>query len=183
MTRFGIQDYQPHWLNGRDSIVAAHGRRLANLAGLTLQHVWLVWDLDDDEWFTDAPVLLDFGAEQVEVDHQKFDDLSITWSSIDPSRPIEDSYFHLAWRAQPLPGLVNLPGRCLHDVELLEWIGHGHDMADGSLAVGFDLAPVWLTVFNALDENGLDHEPPGRRYRHHHINRHRKLTCFGEGAG
>jgi hypothetical protein len=50
--RFGIQDYQPRWLNGHDSIAAAHGQRLAGLAGHTLQHVWLVWDLDDDDWFT-----------------------------------------------------------------------------------------------------------------------------------
>ena len=58
--RFGIPGYQPHWLNGRDSIRAAHGRRLAGLVGLTLRHLWLAWDLDDDEWFADAPVLLDF---------------------------------------------------------------------------------------------------------------------------
>ncbi|MCZ7373582.1 hypothetical protein [Micromonospora sp. WMMC250] len=56
MLRYGIQDYQPQWLNGRSNIAAAHARRLAGLVGLTLQHVWLVWDLDDDEWFTDAPV-------------------------------------------------------------------------------------------------------------------------------
>ena len=169
MIRYGIQDYQPHWLNGRDSIIAAHGRRLAGLAGLTLQQVWLVWDLDDDEWFSDAPVLLDFGADQVEIDHQKFNDLSITWHTIDPSRAIEDSCFRLAWRAQPLPDLIDLPGRRLRDVELLEWIGEDNDMAGGSLAVGFNLAPAWLTIFNAMDENGLDHEPPGPRYRRHRI--------------
>lgn len=168
--RFGIQDYQPSWLNGHDAITATHGRRLAGLAGRRLRHVWLVWDLDTDEWFTDAPVLLDFGAEQVEIDHQKFDDLSITWNTIDPSRPIEDSYFHLAWRAEPLPDLTDLPGRRLCDVALLEWAGDPPDMADNSLAVGFDLAPAWLTVFNALDENGLEHQPPGSRYRPRRMN-------------
>lgn len=169
MIRYGIQDYQPQWLRGRDNITGAHARRLASLIGLTLQHLWLVWDLDDDEWFTDAPVLLDFGATQVEIDHQKFDDLSITWNTINPKRAIEDSCFHLAWRPDPLPNLVDLPGRTLRHVELLEWIGGDHDMADGSLAIGFDLAPAWLTVFNAMDENGLEHQPPGPRYRPYRI--------------
>ncbi|MFG3644922.1 hypothetical protein ACGF3C_32080 [Micromonospora sp. NPDC047762] len=169
MIRYGIQDYQPQWLDGRNTIAAAHARRLAGLVGLTLQHVWLVWDLDDDEWFTDAPVLLDFGAEQVEIDHQKFDDLSITWNTINPSRAIEDPYFHLAWRPDPTPELVNLPGHTLRHVELLEWIGGDRDLADGSLAVGFDLDPAWLTVFNALDENGFEHQKPGQHYLRYRI--------------
>ncbi|RLP85846.1 MULTISPECIES: hypothetical protein [unclassified Micromonospora] len=169
MTRFGIQDYQPQWLNGRSDITATHARRLGGLVGLALQHAWLVWDLDHDEWFTDAPVLLDFGAEQVEIDHQKFDDLSVTWNTINPSRAIEDPYFHLAWRPEPLPDLVDLPGRTLRHVELLEWIGGETDLANGSVAVGFDFATAWLTVFNALDENGFEHQPPEPGYRRYRI--------------
>ena len=42
------------------------------------RHVWLVWDLANDVWFTHAPVLMDFGRDQLELDHQKFRDLSIT---------------------------------------------------------------------------------------------------------
>jgi hypothetical protein len=168
MFRFGIQGYRPRWLNGRDSITAAHGPRLAGLAGLTLQRAWLVWDLDADEWFTDAPVLMDFGAEQVEIDHQKFDDVSITWNTIDPSRAIEDSYFHLAWHAEPLPPLAELPGQALDHVELLEWAGD--DVAHGSIAVGFDFRPTWLIIFNALDENGFEHHAPGPSYRRHLVN-------------
>jgi hypothetical protein len=167
--RFGIQDYQPQWLNGRDSITAAHGQRLAGLVGLGLQHVWLVWDLENDDWFTDAPVLLDFGTEHVAIDHQKFDDLAITWNTIDPSRAIEDPYPHLAWRAEPLPDLLDLRGRTLRHVELLEWISDGNDFADGSIAIGLDLAPAWLTIVNALDQNGFEHGPPGPRYRRHPI--------------
>lgn len=166
MFRFGIQDYRPLWLNGRASITAAHGRRLAGLTGLTLARVWLVWDLDADEWFTDAPVLLDFGTEQVEIDHQKFDDLSITWNTINPTRAIEACDFQLAWRAEPLPPLAELTGRVLRHVELLEWAADGRrDLANGSIAIGFDFGSAWLTVFNSMDENGVEHHPPGPNYR------------------
>jgi len=169
MNRFGIQDYQPQWLNGRKDITEAHGQRLDALTGHALNQVWLVWDLDADEWFTDAPVLLDFGIDQVEIDHQKFDDLSITWNTIDPHRAIEDASFHLAWRAGALPELRILPGRILQAVELLEWASDRHDMANGSVAIGLDLAPAWLTIFNAMDENGLEHHPPGPNYRRHRV--------------
>jgi hypothetical protein len=171
MFRFGIQNYRPQWLNGRDVIAAAHGSRLAALTGRTLRQVWLVWDLIGDEWFTDAPVLLDFDGEQLEVDHQKFDDVSITWNTLDPTQEIDnvaDSCFHLAWRPGPQPQLAGLAGRTLHHVELLEWIGNGYrDMAAGSISLGFDFAPAWLTIYNALDENGLEHAGPGPEYRRH----------------
>lgn len=165
---FGIEGYQPLWLHGRDAIAAAHGRRLAALTGHLLRHVWLVWDLDADEWFADGPVLLDFGADQVEVNHQKFDDLSITWNSADPSRPViwptSDS-FHLAWRPEPLPLLAPLSGQKLHRVELLEWLGN--DMANGSIALGYTFQDGQLTIFNALDENGIEDTPPEPNYRRH----------------
>jgi len=171
MARFGIQDYEPEWLNGRDSIMALHGRRLARLAGRALEHLWLVWDLDADTWFEDAPVILDFGDERVSIDHQKFDDLCITWNAVDPTRSIEDPAdedpFHLAWRPEPTPQLAELAGRTLNRVELLEWAGGKDDMANGSIAIGLDLAPDWLTVFNALDENGLAFGPPDDCYRRH----------------
>ncbi len=169
VSRFGIEDYEPRWLNGRvDIISAVHGPRLAALAGHTLRHVWLVWDSKDDAWFSDAPVLLDFGTDQVEVDHHKFDDLSITWNTIDPTRGITndpESHFELAWRRDPLPQLATLPGQELHQVELLEWLGD--DVAQGSVALGFTFAEAHLTIFNALDENGLEHTPPGTDYHRH----------------
>ncbi len=169
MTRFGIQGYDPLWTSGREGITAVHGGRLAALAGLSLRHVWVVWDLDDDEWFADAPVLLDFGSTRLAVDHQKFDEVALSWDTVDPARPIEDGSFHLEWRPEALPALADLPGRGLRRVELLEWVGGDGDFATGSVAVGFDLAPAWLTVFNALDENGFEHHPPDARYRRHHI--------------
>ncbi|HEY0534342.1 MAG TPA: hypothetical protein VGD29_22380 [Actinoplanes sp.] len=46
---FGITGCRPGWLQGLNSIATAHGRRLAGLAGRTLHHVWLVWDLRADE--------------------------------------------------------------------------------------------------------------------------------------
>ncbi|MEU8258042.1 hypothetical protein AB0C06_27680 [Micromonospora inaquosa] len=42
-----------------------------------------MWDSERDEWFADCPVVLDFAGERLEVNHQKFDDVSITWNSAD----------------------------------------------------------------------------------------------------
>jgi hypothetical protein len=166
MSRFGIGDYEPRWLNGRRSVLAVHGERLAALAGRTLRHVWGVWDLADDEWFVDAPVVLDFDGERLAVDHQKSDDLSLTWNAPDPTRVIEDDWFRLAWRAEPFPELAHLVGRTLNRVELMEWHQYGRVM---TVSVGFDLTPAWLTVENAGDENGFSYTVPDRGWRRYPV--------------
>lgn len=168
MFDFGIAGYRPHWLHGLKTVSAAHGRRLAGLAGRTLRHVWLVWDLGADEWFADCPVLLDFGSEQVEINHQKTDDLSITFNSIDPHQPLTwptSDDFQLAWRPEPIAKLEELRGQELRHAILLEWAGG--TMADGSVALGFAFPAGHLTIYNALDENGFLFSAPGRDWREH----------------
>ena len=161
MSDYGIDGYQVRWLSGLATIAAAHDERLQALVGRSLDHAWLAWDLDDDSWWEVCPVVLDFGGEQVEINHQKFDDLSITWNSVDPARPVRwpgTPEFRLAWRDDAVPELAGLQGGTLEAVELVEWTGN--DMASGMVSVRFTLTGGTLTVHNALDENGLEFEKP-----------------------
>ncbi|MEV4720136.1 hypothetical protein AB0J94_23295 [Micromonospora noduli] len=169
MFDFGIDGYQPRWLNGEDSVARHHGGRLARLVGRTLRSPWVVWEAEHDEWFADCPVVLDFAGERLEVNHQKFDDLSITWNSVDVTRPpvwSTSDDFRLVWRDDAPAVLAALRGQRLEAVELLEWAGG--DLADGSVAVGLRFPDGWLTLYNALDENGIAFgqlEPEYRRHR------------------
>ncbi|WP_433002641.1 hypothetical protein [Kribbella sp. CA-294648] len=117
-------------------------------------------------------VLLDFDGEQVELNHQKFNDLSITWNTIDPvghstwsNGTPEVHSFSLAWRPEPRPELEVLKGQQLTAVELLEWAGG--DVADRMIAVSFIFTDNRLTISNALDENDLELGAPHPSYRRH----------------
>jgi hypothetical protein len=171
MFDFGLFGYRPRWLSGIDAIASAHAHALGSVVGRTLSSSWLVWDLDDNEWFADCPVLLDFDGIQVEVNHKKFDHLSITWNEIDPLAPVDwpggDYEFHLAWRSNAVVDLAALHGRRVTGVELLEWAGS--DMASGMVAVSFVLGDGRVSIYNALDENGLAFDPPEREYRVHKL--------------
>ncbi|WP_040699330.1 hypothetical protein [Nocardia vinacea] len=177
MSYFDIAGYQPQWLSGRRAIAAAHGRRLRTLVGRNLNHGWLIWDRDDDEWFADGPVLFDFDGEQVELNHQKFADLSITWNTIDPvgqgiwSSGDDDDpevhTFHLGWRHDTRPELAALEGRQLQGIELLEWIGS--DVANGMVAVSFIFADDRVTISNGMDENLLEFGAPPAGYRRYQL--------------
>lgn len=179
MSYFDIQGYQPHWLNGLSATTAAHGPRLQTLTSRRLRRAWLLCDLDADEWFADGPVLLDFDGEQVEINHQKFDDLSITWNTVDPVRQPtwtygdwghpDDHVFHLGWRHGTRSELTALQAQPLQAVELLEYAGG--DMADGMVAVSFAFPGGRVTVSNVLDENGLEFGEPQPSYRRRFLSR------------
>ena len=163
---FGIEGYRPDWRSGVRDVQAAHGGRLRGLVGRRLTAFWVVWDLKDDEWFADCPVLLDFDGEQVGVNHWKFDEVSVTWNAVDLSRPVVWPEFELRWRDDALPEPAALVGQTLRHVELVEWLGPGGE--GGGVDLGFVFADGRrVTVGNALDENGLDFEQPGPRTRVH----------------
>ncbi|MFI6740323.1 hypothetical protein ACIBI9_45995 [Nonomuraea sp. NPDC050451] len=169
MFDFGITGYKPTWMRGTSAVAAAHGHRLARLEGRGLSRVMLVWDLDEDAWFSDGLVLLDFEGEQVEIVHHRFDELSITWNTVDLAQPLDwaGEGFRLAWR-EDVPGeSAALKGQRLQGVELLEWAGQ--DMAQGMVAVSFIFANGRVTIYNALDENGMEFDTPDPRYVRHRL--------------
>ncbi|MEU3273484.1 hypothetical protein ABZ639_21815 [Saccharomonospora sp. NPDC006951] len=150
MLDFGIPGYSPRWLSAFGDLETAHGTRLRRLGGRRLTRCWVVWDRDDDTWFADCPVLLDFEGEQVEINHNKLDELSITWNSIstatEPRWPCGD--FSLTWRDDAIQELTSLDGQTLDMAGLTA-------EANGSVTVTFAFPSVTLAVHNALDENGL----------------------------
>lgn len=165
MFDFGIAGYRPAWLNGRGDVAQGHGHRLRGLAGRTLTSAWVVWDLRDDEWFCDCPMLFDFDGQQVEINHHKLGDLSLTWNMIDPTSPVRWPGFDLQWRPEPFPELQALRGLPLKAAELLVWTGR--DAARGNVDISFAFETGRVTVFNALDENGISFDPPGPSQRSH----------------
>ena len=160
----GIEGYRPQFQRGVDAIARSHGPRLLDLVGRDLNRSRLVWDAESGEWVADAPVVLEFTGAQLEVQHNKFDELSLTWGRIDTARPVDFLDSDWGWRDGALERLVALEGRTVLDVELLEW--RGGDMADGSVAVSLIFgAGDRLTIFNALDENGVEFDTPPPAYR------------------
>ncbi|WAL65191.1 hypothetical protein ORV05_30475 [Amycolatopsis cynarae] len=166
MFDFGIDGYRPYWLTALAEMRREHGDRLAALVGRRLTATRLMWDLDSDEWWSDGPVVLGFEDEQVEINHQKFAELSITWNSIDTDRAPAVRGFRLGWRDDVPCELVALRGRRLSSVVFLQWRGEEGDVADGTCALHFDFAQGGsVTVANGLDENHLDFGVPESRWR------------------
>lgn len=154
----GISGFEPSSLIGVDAIRQAHGSRLAALAGRRLTGFALVRFAEDGDWFADCPVVLDFSGIQVEVCHWKFDELSISWGTIDTavtitgweSSELTPLWSHLDERLEPFVGHE------LREVTLLEWRPAERDLAAGTVAVEFVFATGCVRIVNGLDENSIE---------------------------
>lgn len=161
MFDFWIPGFRPAWVAGRDELVAVHGDRFRGLAGRVLTGVALMWHRTDGSWCADGPVVLMFDdGTQLELLHHKFDDLSVTWNTIDLSADLDggddpETNLDLGW-CFDMPGeLAQQRGGQVERIAILRWADAPKGSIDGSLALGFDLTAGAMVVLNALDENGI----------------------------
>jgi hypothetical protein len=107
---------------------------------------------------------------QLEVSWQKFDDLSITWNTIDISTTtIAWIDWPLAWRSQGHAALRAVAGQTITSTAATE---HRFTTRQVMPPTNDDhstwlVGSIWLAtrtgglhIFNALDENGLSNETP-----------------------
>lgn len=153
----GISGFEPTFLAGLEAVREKHGSGLAALGGRRLTGFALVRFVEDGDWFADCPVVLDFDGLQAEICHWKFDELSISWNTIDTMAAIS------GWEwVEPTPAwsgtderLEPFVGQELREVALLEWRPSGRDVAAGTLAVEFVFDTGRFHIANALDENDI----------------------------
>ncbi len=115
-------------------------------------------------------IILDFEGQQVEICHQKFNDLSITFNTVDCGAPIlgwEESELSPTWRFDDAR-LAGFHGLLLRQVALLQWHAP-RDLADGMVAVEFGFDNNQFVITNALDENTIEIGRRDAAYRAHHL--------------
>ena len=181
MDQSHVSGWVAQFLPGQEQI-SVHREKLLALVGSRLTNAWIVWNLDDDTWFADLPVVLQFDNDvQLELCWEKFDDLAVSWNTVDVSiAPTAWVTWPLEWRSRAHESLANAVGSVVTDVSVLEYFlgtpsgvwarlprrkaKPGSGEANG---LWFDTDRGGLHVFNALDENGLSNDRPsdGRDHR------------------
>ncbi|MEM9862340.1 MAG: hypothetical protein AAF938_12020 [Myxococcota bacterium] len=108
-----IRDWRPQRFFTVEALEGALRDQLRRMIGRKLDEVWVVWDLDSNEWFCDAPVLLVVDGQQLEVSVHNLDELHVSLDAIDRSAPFgwvdePQLNFDLEWRCNPslVPGSI-----------------------------------------------------------------------------
>jgi hypothetical protein len=167
VSTFEISGWVPN-LATAEAQIADHAADLRSVVGRRVIDAWIAWDLEHDRWFADLPVVLELDSQdRLELSWQKFDDLSITWNSIDVSiAPKAWVTWPLEWRVRAHPALAAFVGNVVESVEVTHHrfttVRAAHpeqEPASTWLAGGIWFgASTGLHVFNALDENGLSND-------------------------
>ena len=169
MTDVDVSGWQPAW-EAAQTQLQLQAVRLGSLREHSIVDAWIVWNLEHDKWFADLPVVLEFDdGRRLEVSWQTFDELSISWNTIDVAvTPLAWVTWPLEWRSQNHPALRNVVGQVVRRVEATQ-----HLVTTRRVDAAADTSSAWMTsgvwlqttgsglhLFNALDENGLSNNPP-----------------------
>jgi len=161
----GIPGYKPLFLDDPAEFIRLHKDFLSSLIGQSISRYWLMWDLKNDDWNTDGPVILEIGGTQVELCVFQTDQLSLTRDSIDLVAPLDwygaAEEFPLRWQNSPFPELYSALHCPIHHIHLLTHkplpfssspspiygLEFTLEDANGSLS--------YFSLHNGLDENAL----------------------------
>ena len=150
-----IEGYSPQWVLKKQEALETVSRFGERWIGRTIEETYVGWYSKDDSWYADLPVILVIGGEQFDVCWQKFDSLSITNGQL--SKYCCKSYGEeFPYRKDALVELSCSVGKKIEAVEL----GMSSMTLDGELipminSLDFYLVGGFLSIFNALDENGV----------------------------
>ncbi|GAA4968986.1 hypothetical protein [Actinoplanes utahensis] len=173
---------------GAPAQLRAQRSRLLALVGRRLQAGWVGWDPERDRWQPILPLVLVFDGDiQLELAWQGWDDLSITWNTIDLTTPPTPAGRPHAWRSSQPPPLAAVQGRVLTGWAVTEspYFDSGADLTGdlpmhevkGWLTHGLwiEFAGTDLHVHNGADTTliaaGLDHRADQGHVRlaHHQL--------------
>jgi hypothetical protein len=87
MENWGIKNYQPQWKDSATALLELIEK--APLIGYPVEELWSLWDEENDEWFSDGPVIIAIQGRNFEFCANKLNEFSFSVDSIDVSVPAE----------------------------------------------------------------------------------------------
>jgi hypothetical protein len=167
----------PSYEETGEALIHRHGHRLATCLNRPIDETWIAWNKRSEDWLEDEAVVLCVAGHSLAVNCWKTTEVALGWDCIDLASPPEwvadwGPEFALEWRRDALAPLAACVGRRIAAINALEhlhritivrspnpslvgkktesWLLHG---------IEFVLEGLTLTIFNALDENGVTLEP------------------------
>ena len=116
--------YTPEYIDKTPELISKKSDLLKALIGQKLSASYVVWDLDENEWFFDGPVVLIFERNQVELCCNKLEEISITSGAADVrSNPIIswDPEGPYEWRKNALKEINCVVDNTVEKINIIEF--------------------------------------------------------------
>ncbi|VXA91537.1 conserved hypothetical protein [Flavobacterium sp. 9AF] len=171
----GIAKYEPNFFDDVNLFLITQKDKFEKLIGKSISRFWVMWDVKENEWYPDGPVILEIDGNNYEFCAYQLDDFSFTLNTIDLTEKLDwygmGDELPLSWMEngkQDLKVSLNQP---ISAVNILTYnfksknieTGESHETGFMMHGIEFEIenesrTTTYFSVFNALDQNGLSSE-------------------------
>ena len=171
----GISTYKPKFHTTAESFKNEFNKTLSKLIGKGIERFWMMWNTKEDEWLTDGPIILEIDGKRFEFTAHQLDEFSLTINSFELTEKLDwygmGNEMPLIWKENGKPELIRNLNKPIVDINLLTFnfvsesveSGRKHETGDMLTGIEFVLEKEnesdkknFFTIFNNLDQNGMD---------------------------
>lgn len=106
----GIPTYKPKLHNKAESFMNEFDKTLSKLIGKRIDRFWVMWDLYENEWLADGPVVLEIDGIRFEFTVYQIAEFSLTINSFELSDKLDwygsGNETPLIWKENGKPDLI-----------------------------------------------------------------------------
>ena len=159
----GIPSYEPKFHTTSEGFKKEHGGILSELIGNKIERFWIMWDVNENEWLADGPVILEINGNRFEFTVNQIAEFSLTISSFELSDKLDwygsGNEMPLIWKENGKPELVQNLNKTIVGINILTYT------MTSELLTGIEFVlekesesdnENFFSIYNGLDENAIE---------------------------
>lgn len=164
----GIPSYKPKFHRSGKSFKNEFEKTLTELIGKKIEHYWLMWDLNENEWLADGPIVVKIDGQRFEFTAYQLDDFSMTINSFELSEKLDwygsGDEMPLAWKENPKIELSKNLNKLITEINILTYDFYKNNKESEYILVGIEFVleketesdkENFFSIYNGLDQNEL----------------------------
>ncbi len=65
-----------------EGLIDRESPHFSNIIGKDIQNIWVVWELNDDKWYSDCPVILELDNQLLLINNYNECSIDIGWNAL-----------------------------------------------------------------------------------------------------
>lgn len=164
----GIPSYKPKFHRNGKSFKNEFEKTLTELIGKKIERYWLMWNLNENEWLADGPVVVEINGQRFEFTAYQLDDFSMTVNSFELSEKLDwygsGDEMPLAWKENPKTELNKNLNKVVSEINILTYDFYQKSNESEYILVGIEFVlekesesdkENFFSIYNGLDQNEL----------------------------
>ena len=158
----GIPTYKPNFHTKAKSFKKEFNKTLSELIGKKINRFWIMWDINENEWLADAPVILEINGIRFEFTVYQIAEFSLTINSFELSDKLDwygsGDEMPLTWKENGKPELVKNLNKSIIGINILTYT------KESELLTGIEFVlekesesdnENFFSIYNGLDQNEI----------------------------